>query len=172
MPESVFTALFYQHICKAVYVAILYHHRQLTSYYKSDALPSFYFIFFQWVIFSPKFCIFLENSLLPHLYLLPVRSTFSLLIPVHYFLYAAVDFYCVTVVIVEIITGCCVLQLHTFKGPHWCDFCANFLWGLIAQGVKCQGITSYPLLSNIMPIGKILLLLDFCDLMLNWSGAT
>jgi hypothetical protein len=26
----------------------------------------------------------------------------------------------------------------TFKGPHWCDFCANFLWGLIAQGVKCQ----------------------------------
>ena len=35
--------------------------------------------------------------------------------------------------------GRCVLQLHTFKGPHWCDFCANFLWGLIAQGVKCQG---------------------------------
>ena len=34
----------------------------------------------------------------------------------------------------------CILQLHTFKGPHWCDFCANFLWGLIAQGVKCQGI--------------------------------
>ena len=31
------------------------------------------------------------------------------------------------------------LQLHTFKGPHWCDYCANFLWGLIAQGVKCQG---------------------------------
>ncbi|ESO07965.1 hypothetical protein HELRODRAFT_75127, partial [Helobdella robusta] len=30
------------------------------------------------------------------------------------------------------------LQLYTFKGPHWCDFCANFLWGLIAQGVKCQ----------------------------------
>ncbi|KAK2181210.1 hypothetical protein NP493_406g00006 [Ridgeia piscesae] len=27
---------------------------------------------------------------------------------------------------------------HTFRGPHWCDFCANFLWGLIAQGVKCQ----------------------------------
>ena len=35
-----------------------------------------------------------------------------------------------------------MLQLHTFKGPHWCDFCANFLWGLIAQGVKCQGTAS------------------------------
>lgn len=26
----------------------------------------------------------------------------------------------------------------TFKGPYWCDYCANFMWGLIAQGVKCQ----------------------------------
>ncbi|XP_013395393.1 N-chimaerin [Lingula anatina] len=31
-----------------------------------------------------------------------------------------------------------VFKTHNFKGPHWCDFCANFLWGLIAQGVKCQ----------------------------------
>jgi len=30
-------------------------------------------------------------------------------------------------------------QVYTFKGPHWCDFCRNFLWGLIMQGVKCQG---------------------------------
>jgi len=44
------------------------------------------------------------------------------------------NFSCVKVLIDD-----CVLQLHTFKGPHWCDFCANFLWGLIAQGVKCQG---------------------------------
>ncbi|XP_074652324.1 N-chimaerin-like isoform X2 [Tubulanus polymorphus] len=29
-------------------------------------------------------------------------------------------------------------KVHTFKGPHWCEFCANFMWGLIAQGVKCQ----------------------------------
>jgi hypothetical protein len=25
-----------------------------------------------------------------------------------------------------------------FKGPHWCDFCLNFMWGLVSQGVKCQ----------------------------------
>ncbi|XP_014680656.1 PREDICTED: beta-chimaerin-like isoform X2 [Priapulus caudatus] len=29
-------------------------------------------------------------------------------------------------------------KVHTFRGPHWCDFCGNFLWGLIAQGVRCQ----------------------------------
>ena len=29
--------------------------------------------------------------------------------------------------------------MNTFKGPHWCDYCRNFLWGLIMQGVKCQG---------------------------------
>lgn len=27
---------------------------------------------------------------------------------------------------------------HTFRGAHWCDFCGNFLWGLIVQGVRCQ----------------------------------
>ncbi|XP_041371840.1 N-chimaerin-like isoform X2 [Gigantopelta aegis] len=29
-------------------------------------------------------------------------------------------------------------KLQNFMGLHWCDFCANFMWGLIAQGVKCQ----------------------------------
>lgn len=27
---------------------------------------------------------------------------------------------------------------QNFKGPHWCDFCLNFMWGLVCQGVKCQ----------------------------------
>jgi hypothetical protein len=27
---------------------------------------------------------------------------------------------------------------QNFKGPHWCDFCLNFMWGLVSQGVKCQ----------------------------------
>lgn len=27
---------------------------------------------------------------------------------------------------------------HTFKGFYWCEFCGNFLWGFIAQGVKCE----------------------------------
>lgn len=33
----------------------------------------------------------------------------------------------------------CFFQVHTFRGPHWCEYCANFMWGLIAQGVKCAG---------------------------------
>lgn len=28
---------------------------------------------------------------------------------------------------------------HTFKGFYWCEYCGNFLWGFIAQGVKCEG---------------------------------
>ena len=45
-----------------------------------------------------------------------------------------------------------VFQTHTFKGPHWCDFCANFLWGLIAQGVKCQGKVTVQLTTvNLSP---------------------
>uniref|UniRef100_A0A8C7N2U3 Chimerin 1 n=1 Tax=Oncorhynchus kisutch TaxID=8019 RepID=A0A8C7N2U3_ONCKI len=33
-------------------------------------------------------------------------------------------------------------KVHTFRGPHWCEYCANFMWGLIAQGVKCAGVQS------------------------------
>lgn len=35
-----------------------------------------------------------------------------------------------------------LFQVHTFRGPHWCEYCANFMWGLIAQGVKCAGKSS------------------------------
>lgn len=31
-------------------------------------------------------------------------------------------------------------QVHTFKGPHWCDFCGHFIWGIVQQGVKCNGM--------------------------------
>ncbi|KAM5157321.1 beta-chimaerin isoform 4-T4 [Mantella aurantiaca] len=33
-------------------------------------------------------------------------------------------------------------KVHTFRGPHWCEYCANFMWGLIAQGVRCSGLQS------------------------------
>uniref|UniRef100_A0A3Q4HVP2 Chimerin 2 n=1 Tax=Neolamprologus brichardi TaxID=32507 RepID=A0A3Q4HVP2_NEOBR len=32
-------------------------------------------------------------------------------------------------------------KVHTFRGPHWCEYCANFMWGLIAQGVRCSDYT-------------------------------
>ena len=30
-------------------------------------------------------------------------------------------------------------QVYTFKGLHWCDFCNHFIWGIVQQGVKCNG---------------------------------
>lgn len=29
-------------------------------------------------------------------------------------------------------------KAQSFKGPNWCDFCMNFMWGIVNQGVKCQ----------------------------------
>ncbi|XP_063715680.1 beta-chimaerin-like [Symsagittifera roscoffensis] len=29
-------------------------------------------------------------------------------------------------------------KVTTFKGPHWCQWCGNYMWGLVSQGVKCQ----------------------------------
>lgn len=31
-----------------------------------------------------------------------------------------------------------LFKSHTFRGFYWCEFCGNFLWGFIAQGVKCD----------------------------------
>ncbi|XP_076026091.1 N-chimaerin [Genypterus blacodes] len=33
-------------------------------------------------------------------------------------------------------------KVHSFRGPHWCEHCASFMWGLMAQGVKCAGLKS------------------------------
>lgn len=29
-------------------------------------------------------------------------------------------------------------KTHNFMGSPWCDFCGNFIWGIIGQGVKCE----------------------------------
>lgn len=45
-----------------------------------------------------------------------------------------------------------IFQVHTFRGPHWCEYCANFMWGLIAQGVKCAGNAHSLSFSWVTPI--------------------
>jgi hypothetical protein len=30
-----------------------------------------------------------------------------------------------------------VLVMHSYKGPTFCDYCDEFLWGLVKQGLKC-----------------------------------
>lgn len=44
-------------------------------------------------------------------------------------------------------------KMNTFRGPHWCDHCRNFLWGLIMQGVKCQdcGFNAHKQCSSVIP---------------------
>ncbi|XP_034479945.1 N-chimaerin isoform X2 [Drosophila innubila] len=44
-------------------------------------------------------------------------------------------------------------KVHTFKGLNWCEFCANFLWGFTAQGVKCEacGFMAHNKCSELVP---------------------
>uniref|UniRef100_A0A670Y9M9 Chimaerin n=1 Tax=Pseudonaja textilis TaxID=8673 RepID=A0A670Y9M9_PSETE len=46
-----------------------------------------------------------------------------------------------------------VEKIHTFRGPHWCEYCANFMWGLIAQGVRCSdcGLNVHKQCSKYVP---------------------
>lgn len=32
-----------------------------------------------------------------------------------------------------------VLYVHSYKVPHFCDFCGEMLFGLVRQGLKCEG---------------------------------
>lgn len=32
-----------------------------------------------------------------------------------------------------------VLYVHSYKSPHFCDFCGEMLFGLVRQGLKCDG---------------------------------
>jgi len=46
-----------------------------------------------------------------------------------------------------------VFRLQNFKGLHWCDLCGNFMWGLTAQGVRCEdcGFTAHRKCSEKIP---------------------
>ncbi|KAG8437850.1 hypothetical protein GDO86_008520 [Hymenochirus boettgeri] len=32
-----------------------------------------------------------------------------------------------------------ILLVHSYKSPAFCDYCGEMLWGLVRQGLKCQG---------------------------------
>ncbi|BFZ22577.1 hypothetical protein BsWGS_25616 [Bradybaena similaris] len=46
-----------------------------------------------------------------------------------------------------------VFKVQNFVGLQWCDFCAHFMWGITAQGVKCQdcGIQAHKKCSENLP---------------------
>lgn len=31
------------------------------------------------------------------------------------------------------------LSVHSYKAPTFCDFCGEMLFGLVRQGLKCEG---------------------------------
>ena len=33
-----------------------------------------------------------------------------------------------------------LFKIHNYMGLPFCDFCGNFMWGLLAQGLKCDGM--------------------------------
>jgi len=35
------------------------------------------------------------------------------------------------------------LHVHSYKSPHFCDFCGEMLWGLMKQGLKCEGTVAW-----------------------------
>lgn len=35
------------------------------------------------------------------------------------------------------------LNVHSYKGPTFCDFCGEMLFGLVRQGLKCDGMWKY-----------------------------
>ena len=32
-----------------------------------------------------------------------------------------------------------LLFVHSYRSPHFCDFCGEMLFGLVKQGLKCEG---------------------------------
>jgi protein kinase D len=39
-----------------------------------------------------------------------------------------------------------LLFVHSYKSPHFCDFCGEMLFGLVKQGLKCEGDIFFSLL--------------------------
>ncbi|XP_071774042.1 N-chimaerin isoform X6 [Centroberyx gerrardi] len=53
----------------------------------------------------------------------------------------------------DILAAALGMKVHTFRGPHWCEHCASFMWGLMAQGVKCAdcGLNVHKQCSTMVP---------------------
>ncbi|KAF3857104.1 hypothetical protein F7725_008963 [Dissostichus mawsoni] len=41
-------------------------------------------------------------------------------------------------------------KVHTFRGPHWCEYCANFMWGSSLRESNC-GLNVHKQCSKVVP---------------------
>uniref|UniRef100_A0A8C4PJT4 protein kinase C n=1 Tax=Equus asinus asinus TaxID=83772 RepID=A0A8C4PJT4_EQUAS len=49
------------------------------------------------------------------------------------------------------------LYVHSYKAPTFCDYCGEMLWGLVRQGLKCEGMCSkFLIIFSVCKIGPIL----------------
>lgn len=49
-----------------------------------------------------------------------------------------------------------VLYVHSYKSPHFCDYCGEMLWGLVRQGLKCQGQCSSATVSTNLLVLRVM----------------
>nr|XP_039266547.1 uncharacterized protein LOC120341990 [Styela clava] len=46
-----------------------------------------------------------------------------------------------------------VFKSHTYRGWQWCEYCGNFMWGIIQQGMQCRdcGLNVHKQCSKLVP---------------------
>lgn len=50
------------------------------------------------------------------------------------------------------------LSVHSYKAPTFCDFCGEMLFGLVRQGLKCEGKNTILNFHHIQQLVHILFL--------------
>lgn len=60
-------------------------------------------------------------------------------------------------------------SVHSYKSPSFCDFCGQMLFGLVRQGVRCDGKQYYQLLLIIIgcliQVGETKYILSSCTVL-------
>lgn len=58
------------------------------------------------------------------------------------------------------------LFVHSYRAPAFCDHCGEMLWGLVRQGLKCEGVQTRVFACSGRPTSGGMTLLSLCRL---WS---
>lgn len=48
------------------------------------------------------------------------------------------------------------LFVHSYRAPAFCDHCGEMLWGLVRQGLKCEGKKRFVLLRDVSTTPHVL----------------
>lgn len=53
------------------------------------------------------------------------------------------------------------LYVHSYKAPTFCDYCGEMLWGLVRQGLKCEGWKHTQIWRNLLRVDFVKLFFFF-----------